>query len=201
MLGNDFYEIKCGGTLISPLHVMTAAHCTRSWMESSHRIVVGLHSKNAASDAIIREICRFEPHPNYDPRDPYFRYDFTIVYLTESVKFGPRAVPACLPTLKMGGDFLVNKTLTVSGWGYRKPGDRESRPNNLRFVKVPGISNKVCKEKYVEENMTEGIIDAALCAGDIKKGGIDACQKDSGGKVYHDRFVDIRHMGIYINSP
>ena len=64
-----------------------------------------------------------------------------------------------------------------------KPGDRESRPNNLRFVKVPGISNKVCKQKYEEENMTEGIIDAALCAGDIKEGGIDACQKDSGGKL------------------
>ena len=31
--------------------------------------------------------------------------------------------------------------------------------------------------------MTEGIIDAVICAGDIKEGGIDSCQMDSGGKL------------------
>ena len=99
------------------------------------------------------------------------------------MKFGPRAVQACLPTVKMSGGFLVNKTLTVSGWGLTIPGDPESSANNLQFVKVPGISNKLCKELYVEENMTEGVIDAVLCAGDIKEGGIDSCQLDSGGKL------------------
>ena len=181
---NKLTELSCGGTLISQRHVMTAAHCT--WLPAEpayYRIVVGLHSKNSTSDAIICEICRFENHPNYFTGDPYLRYDFSIAHLKESVDFGPRAVSACLPTLKMAGGFLVNKTLTVSGWGLTIPGDPESAANNLEFVEVPGISNKVCKELYVEENMTEGIIDAVLCAGDIKVGGKDACQLDSGGKL------------------
>ena len=165
---------------------MTAAHCiwTRNEpVEAYYRIVVGLHSKNSTSDATICEICRFENHPNYDREDPYLRYDFSIAHLKESLEFGTRAVQACLPTLKMSGSFLVNKTLTISGWGLTIPGDWESSPNNLHFVKVPGISNEVCKQLYVEENMTEGVIDAVLCAGDIKEGGIDSCQMDSGGKL------------------
>ena len=51
-------------------------------------------------------------------------------------------------------------------------------PNNLQVVRVPGIRNEVCKQKYTG---ISSIISAELCAGDLDVGGIDSCKGDSGG--------------------
>ena len=97
-------------------------------------------------------------------------------YLDQPVPIGTRAAPACLPTSNLGGSFLANKTLTVSGWGALASGTK-NYPDVLHVVDVPGITNIVCGQKYGRGRIT----DHMLCAGEIVNGGIDACQGDSGG--------------------
>ena len=105
-------------------------------------------------------------------------YDFSILHLKRPVEFGPRAVPACLPSSKHGGDFLADKILTTSGWGATL---NETHDNSkLRFVKVPGITNAECQKLY---SAYRPIYAVELCAGDTDAGGIDACQGDSGGNI------------------
>ena len=106
-------------------------------------MVVGEHSISDPSDGIFHEICRHVNHPDFDWNN--LNNDYAIIHLQKPVVFGPRAVPACLPTSSMGGDFLVGKTVTVSGWG--RTGGALPAQDRLRVVDVPAVSNAYCNSK------------------------------------------------------
>ena len=159
---------------------MTAAHCVDDIYRWDY-VIVGDHSRINASDGTKYEVCRFMEHPKYHKLRPKMipKYDFSILHLKKPVEIGPRAVPACLPTLKHGGDFLAGKTLTVSGWGITL--NETTDGNKLRFVKVPGITNAECEKLYKADYRP--IYTVELCAGDADAGGIDSCLGDSGGNI------------------
>ena len=161
---------------------MTAAHCGPANFRS---VIVGEHLRYNDSDGTTYETCRYENHPEYVPAGiGPGRYDYSILHLKKPVEIGPRAVPACLPTSKHGGDFLAGKTLTTSGWGVTRNETHDR--DRLRFVKVSGVTNAECQKMYnafpdIYPNIT--IHAAELCAGDTEVGGKDACQGDSGGNI------------------
>ena len=158
--------------MISDPHVLTAAHCTSNWQK--YDVIVGEHNITSLEDGTRHSVCRFVDHPSYD--SDTFENDFSILRLNKPVQLGPRAVPACLPLTTFRGNYLANKTLTVSGWGKLSEGG--GSPKVLHSVDVPGMTNEKCN---IPELHDEQVLDVMLCAG-LAAGGIDACQGDSGGK-------------------
>merc|ERR1712241_956935 len=100
--------------------------------------MVGEHSLSGSSDGTRHTVCRAQKHPDYK-KPSSMNNDFAILTLTQPVTIGTRANYACLPTSTLGGNFLDDKTLTVSGWG--RLGQGQSGPSVLHTVPLPVISN------------------------------------------------------------
>ena len=174
----------CGGTLISDRHVLTAAHCTGSSSGNGGAwdVIVGEHDVTSSSDGTRHTVCRWINHQDYNdinlgqPSSPS-DYDFAVVTLTEPVTIGARANYACLPNIEMGGNFLDDKTLTVSGWGLLEGGG--ASPKVLYKVDLPGMSNSACNQL---EELSDPITENMICAGRTGPNKVGACNGDSGGK-------------------
>ena len=91
------------------------------------------------------------------------------------MKFDKNISPICL--VRPGMRFAWGTECTVVGWGKLKW--QGTKPDVLREAKVRLVSTSICNSVKSYNGTIHG---RALCAG-FEKGGVDACQFDSGGPL------------------
>ena len=177
----------CGGTLVRPTKVVTAAHCAGGWWPSGIRVVAGRDDKESKAGVTVR-VSAIWLDPDY--RQPTDGDDVAVLTLADALSYGtlPLATPADRDL------YVAGTSATVSGWGDTS--DQGDASQYLMSASVPLVPDAECGQAYQDFRRS-----AMVCAG-YPQGGVDTCQGDSGGPlVAAGRLIGVTSWGHGCGEP
>lgn len=183
----------CGGTLVTPTKVVTAAHCfyDENTARPTHRpgltVLVGRTdlTGRAGREVPVSDVWI---HPDYS----FERNMQDVAVLTLAT---PQQGVPVLPLVGQGETALYAPGTRAQVYGWGNITGHASYAAVLHGVEVPIVADGVCARDY--PGGSEGAFDARgmVCAGE-QDGGKDACQGDSGGPlVVEGRLVGLVSWG------
>ncbi|XP_077493814.1 trypsin-like [Amblyomma americanum] len=170
---NNITEAMCGGSIISEIYVLTAAHCvdidgkrpfwTRVYYNTSEML-------QGPSEAVDKYVV----HPDFTWDT--LANDIALLKLRSPIAFDRSVRPVCLPKHPLS---LIHRHAIVAGWG--RVSEEGDPSQNLLFISRLVLPYDMCKFGFVTKEQAVAFNTSMVICTSAR--GKDSCQGDSGGPL------------------
>ncbi|MDX3570320.1 trypsin-like serine protease [Streptomyces sp. ID05-47C] len=184
----------CGGAVVAPTKILTAAHCVKGYDWKAHGAIVTGTSQLATGDDLhggtVSGVWRQWNHGSYNATT--IDNDIAVLTLPNPVK----ATPIKMITSGNTGSYVPGTQAKVYGWG-RTTSTSNDISGTLKTATLPVQSDATCAGAYGADFVKGHMVCAGTPASGSDEGTTSACNGDSGGPlVYGGRIVGVVSWGV-----